>query len=65
MLPDVVGYRLEKGKKILLDEGYRDIKVLFTRSPKHNPQFTGYHNQRIVMIGDIDDSTVELLVCHV
>ncbi len=65
MLPDVLGYPLEKGKRILKDNGYHQINMTFTASPKEKYNDNVHKCQRIISTKCIDDSTVELLICNV
>ncbi len=65
MLPDVLGYPLEKGKKILEDNGYHRINLTFTASVKDKFTDKIYNCKRIIRTEIIDDSTVELLICNV
>lgn len=65
MLPDVLGYKLEKGKQKLLDCGYKNINIRLTHSPKKEVFFDTHHVLRIVRVEKVNDSTVDLLVCEV
>lgn len=60
--PDVLGFRLEQGVKILSDRGYAVVKTTNTQSPYQSSSNKGI-SQRIVKIKKLDSMTVELLVC--
>ncbi|MBZ4645896.1 MAG: hypothetical protein PWR27_13 [Petroclostridium sp.] len=66
MLPDVLGYKLEKGKSILMNNGYTNIQITFTKSPYNHQESLPFDSgARILRIRQINDCTVELLVCYV
>ncbi|MDK2932320.1 MAG: hypothetical protein PWP27_130 [Clostridiales bacterium] len=65
MLPDVLGYKMEKGRNILANNGYNDIKIIFTKSPYKTKISPSSQDARIIRVRKVSESTVELLICYV
>ncbi|WHH58970.1 hypothetical protein [Petroclostridium sp. X23] len=63
MLPDIVGYPLEKGKEILLSSGFSNIDMIVTKSPFNSNDSVTDHC-RILRAVEICHDEIELLVCY-
>ncbi|MGE4282184.1 MAG: hypothetical protein AB7G87_00535 [Clostridia bacterium] len=63
MLPDILGYKLEEAKKILLLNEFSDIKINVTKAP-FNSQYSSIGDCRILRAEELENHSVELLVCY-
>lgn len=64
MLPDLLGYELNEGVRILREAGYADPDIVYTQSPR-NKQDQSTGNHRIVKIIQTKTETIQIIACRI
>ena len=63
MLPDIIGYKLNKALDILRAAGFIDVSVDITTSPREK-DLKPHCESRVVRVVEKDNRKIELLVCN-
>lgn len=62
MLPDLVGMKLNKARKILDSYEIKEIKIILTSPPREEKIID--EDMRVIRLDNNDSGIVELLVCR-
>ena len=63
MLPDLIGYKLDDATAILKAEGFNDIVVHLTKSPREEDKQSSSES-RVVRLTILEDKKVDLILCN-
>ena len=64
MLPDILGYELGEGTRLLREAGFLDLTVEYTQSPR-NKQELGTGSYRIVKMIQTKTENIQLIACRI
>jgi len=63
LLPDIIGYKLNKALDILRVAGFEDFTVNLTTPPREKDQQPHFES-RVVRVVEKDNKKIEILICN-